>query len=59
MKKNLLTLIFLALFTPASILAQTDEYNQINNNGDVSRRHTNRTDSLGSDKELPKGIKVC
>ncbi|MGM9704945.1 MAG: putative porin [Prevotella sp.] len=58
MKKKHLTLLLFILFVPTFIFAQTDEYNQIDNNGNVTRRHTNRTDSLGSDKEIPKGIKV-
>ena len=39
-------------------MAQTDTYNQINADGSTNRRSTQNADSLGSDKEIPKGIKV-
>ena len=58
MNKISITLLLIILFVPTYISAQTDEYNQINDNGDITRRRTNSTDSLGSDKEIPKGIKV-
>lgn len=59
MKKYFLTAIF-SVFTIVSIDAQT--YNQIDENGDITTRNEkgnkNNTDSLGSDKEIPKGLKV-
>ena len=44
--------------TLVSASAQTDNYNQINSNGIVTNRSNQSADSLGSDKEIPKGIKV-
>lgn len=39
-------------------MAQTGTYNQINADGSTNMRSTQNADSLGSDKEIPKGIKV-
>lgn len=62
MKKILSLLFLLALHFSLSMAQSTrsnNSYNQINENGDISRRNgRNNTDSLGSDKEIPKGIYV-
>ena len=61
--KKTLSLLFLLLLQLSMAMAQTtlgnDSYNQIDENGNISRRNgNNTTDSLGSDKEIPKGIYV-
>ena len=62
MKKILSLLFLLAIHCSLSLAQNTlgnDSFNQINENGDISRRNgRNNTDSLGSDKEIPKGIYV-
>ena len=62
MKKILSLLFLLAIHFSLSMAQSTldnDNFNQINENGDISRRSgRNNTDSLGSDKEIPKGIYV-
>lgn len=61
MNKIITTAILaLLLSLPAMVSAQDDYYNQMNPDGSVSRRssRTNAADSLGTDKEIPKGIKV-
>lgn len=58
MYKLLYTLLFL-LVVPAKMSAQFDTYNQMDTDGNVTTRRTKEnTDSLGTDKEVPKGIKV-
>ncbi|HEY9551293.1 MAG TPA: putative porin, partial [Prevotella sp.] len=59
MNKTLTTLLFLiAVCTPA--WAQFEEMNRMDDRGNFSdgRNNRQRTDSLGSDKEIPQGIKV-
>ena len=44
---------------PLMAWAQFDSFNQMDENGNVTRRSTkHNADSLGTDKEIPKGIKV-
>ena len=44
---------------PLMAWAQFDSFNQMNEDGNVTRRSTkHNADSLGTDKEIPKGIKV-
>ena len=53
--------ISLTLFVlmPLMAWAQFDSFNQMDEDGNVTRRSTkHNTDSLGTDKEIPKGIKV-
>lgn len=54
--------ILLLFFTSQVISAQTDNYNEIPPDGNIttpeSRSRKKDTDSLGTDKEIPKGIKV-
>ena len=58
MYKLLYTLLFL-LIVPAKMSAQFDTYNQMDTDGNVTTRRTKENaDSLGTDKEVPKGIKV-
>ena len=58
MYKLLYNLLFL-LVVPAKMSAQFDTYNQMDTDGNVTTRRTKEnTDSLGTDKEVPKGIKV-
>lgn len=58
MKIRLITL-FLLLASTFAASAQTDMFNQMDNEGNITRRSSKMsTDSLGSDKEIPKGIKV-
>ena len=56
--KKLLTILFAASMMSVNVMAQTDTYNQINADGSTNRRSTQNADSLGSDKEIPKGIKT-
>ena len=58
--KTLSSLALLALLAlPAKVAAQLDTYNQMNADGNLSRRSSRQaTDSLSSNKEIPKGIKV-
>lgn len=57
--KKLFTILFAASVISVNVMAQTDEtYNQINADGTVNRRSSQNADSLGSDKEIPKGIKT-
>ena len=53
---SILTLLFVVLPLQAQI--DDSQYNQMDPSGNISRRNSNKTDSLGSDKEIPKGIKV-
>ena len=54
--------ILLLFFTSQVVSAQTDNYNEISPDGSIttpeSRSRKKDTDSLGTDKEIPKGIKV-
>ncbi len=56
--------ILLSVCATTGVVAQTDYnngYNQVDENGNfsqVNNNKKNRTDSLGSDKEIPKGLKV-
>lgn len=57
--KKLFTILFVASVISVNVMAQTDNtYNQINADGTVNRRSSQNADSLGSDKEIPKGIKT-
>lgn len=57
--KKLFTILFAASVISVNVMAQTDDtYNQINADGTVNRRSSQNADSLGSDKEIPKGIKT-
>lgn len=61
MNKNIFAaIVTLLLGMPTIMSAQNDYYNQMNPDGSVSRRSTrdNVADSLGTDKEIPKGIRV-
>lgn len=55
--KKLLTILFAASMMSVNVMAQTDTYNQINADGSTNRRSTQNADSLGSDKEIPKGLR--
>lgn len=62
MKKRILTFVYIACAWVTTTYAQVerDQFNEINADGQfipASERRQN-TDSLGSDKEIPKGIKV-
>lgn len=59
-KKFFAIITALLLGLPATLLAQNDYYNQMNPDGSINQRSTraNMADSLGTDKEIPKGIKV-
>lgn len=50
------------LAMPTAIYAQSftsdDGFNQMNSDGTVSQRNRNKVDSLGTDKEVPRGIRV-
>ena len=57
--KKFFTILFAASVISVNVMAQTDDtYNQINADGTVNRRSSQNADSLGSDKEIPKGIKT-
>ena len=58
MNKIFTTMIFCAATT--SVAAQTD-FNSINEDGDFRPASERRisTDSLGSNQEIPKGIRFC
>jgi len=52
------TLIIAFMIVSAHVSAQSDVYNQVSPNGDITQRSSrNKTDTLGTDKEIPKGIK--
>lgn len=63
-RRFLKVLMFMVLMVPVSAWAQLDygsqddQYNQMNPDGSVNRRNSNMADSLGTDKEIPRGIKV-
>ena len=51
------------LLSVATVSAQTDfttndQYSQMNPDGSVTQRNRNIADSLGTDKEIPRGLKV-
>jgi hypothetical protein len=54
--------IVVLLLSVSNIFAQFNDngsYNQMDETGNITRRGgKNKIDSLGSDKEIPKGIKV-
>lgn len=56
LKTIILSLLLSGFFYDAE--AQNGNYNQINETGTRSTRNENKTDSLGSDKVIPIGIKV-
>ena len=58
MKKLFSTLCLLTLVTQAFAQFDDNQYNQIDPNGNISKRGQISPDSLGSNKEIPKGIKV-
>ena len=52
-------LLSLAVLLPLALWAQTDTFNEIDGEGNYRKRSTQaNADSLGSDKEIPKGLKV-
>lgn len=59
-KKFFAAITALLLSLSATMSAQNDYYSQMNPDGSVNQRSTraNIADSLGTDKEIPKGIKV-
>ena len=59
MKKTLTLVLFSLMVFHTAIKAQSD-FNQIDNGGQITTSDQRRktTDSLGSDKEIPVGIKV-
>ena len=63
-RRFLKVLMLMVLMVPVSAWAQLDygsqddQYNQMNPDGSVNRRNSNMADSLGTDKEIPRGIKV-
>uniref|UniRef100_A0AB33IVA2 Porin n=1 Tax=Prevotella sp. GTC17254 TaxID=3236794 RepID=A0AB33IVA2_9BACT len=59
MRKAFITLCLLCLAGTALAQFDDNEFNQIDQSGNISRRNkNNQADSLGSHKEIPKGIKV-
>ena len=58
MKKILLTI----LIATVTVFSYGQTYNQMDNNGDITSRNennkSNKKDSLGTDKEIPIGLKV-
>lgn len=60
MKKRIVLLLFCVVSMVAMAQVDNNQFNQVNNNDistDPTRRKVN-PDSLGTDKEIPKGIKV-
>ncbi len=55
--KRIITIILLIVAT-ASVNAQVRDFNQIDEDGKITRAGQHNTDSLGSNKQIPKGIKV-
>ena len=58
--KKILTSILIFCATTLNVVAQND-FNQIDESGTITtanQRRNNKTDTLGTDKEIPKGIKV-
>lgn len=58
MKKITFILTLLFVIFPLQAQINDSQYSQIDPSGNISKRNSNKTDSLGSDKEIPKGIKV-
>lgn len=62
MKKNLIFILFFSLISIHRVNAQTEygEIKQIDADGNITTasQRKERTDSLGTNKEIPKGIKV-
>ena len=61
--RNVLGLVALLLAVPMCASAQIDtddngRFNQMNSDGTMHTRNRNMADSLGTDKEVPRGIKV-
>ena len=61
--RNVLGLVALLLAVPMCASAQIDtddngRFNQMNSDGTMNTRNRNMADSLGTDKEVPRGIKV-
>lgn len=57
--KKFFIILTVASVMSVNVMAQTGAtYNQINEDGSINRRSSQNTDSLGSDKEIPKGIKA-
>ena len=52
--------LFFFIATCTSVSAQIDQFNQIDVNGNITTgsKKLNNTDSLGTDKEIPTGLKV-
>lgn len=59
MKQFLTSILILFCATTSNVVAQ-NSYSQIDESGNISTggQRKNKTDSLGTDKEVPKGIKV-
>lgn len=55
--KRIIAIILLIVAT-ASVNAQVRDFNQIDEDGKITRAGQHNTDSLGSNKQIPKGIKV-
>lgn len=55
--KRIIAIILLIVAT-ASVNAQIRDFNQIDEDGKITRAGQHNTDSLGSNKQIPKGIKV-
>ncbi len=60
MKKNIVLFLFCAVSLVASAQIDNNQFNQINSDGITANpnQHKVNPDSLGTDKEIPKGIKV-
>lgn len=58
MKTITALLTFLVFALPIKAQIDDSDYNQMDPSGNISRRNSNRTDSLSHDKEIPKGMKV-
>ena len=61
--RKVLGLVALLLAVPMCVSAQIDtndsgQFNQMNPDGTMNTRNRNMADSLGTDKEVPRGIKV-
>lgn len=58
MKKFATFLLLWIVSLPLMAQFEENQYNQMDPSGNISRRNTDRSDSLSSEKEIPKGIKV-
>ena len=60
MKKQLLLSILLTVLVSLPVWAQlpNDDYNNLSANGSTSRRAHENADTLGTDKEIPRGLHV-